>query len=126
MKAVPTRSPAQAEAYLQQLLRMMDEKQLYRNSLLTLQDLADEMGISQHHLSQVINTQLGKNFYDFINGYRVDEIKSRLRDPKLHHLTILTIAFEAGFNTKSSFNSFFKKYTGLTPSQYRTQGREAA
>ena len=109
----------QAEAHLQQLLRVMEQKQLYKNSLLTLDDLANEMSISPHHLSQVINVQLGKNFYDFVNGYRVEEVKRRLRDPKSMHLTILAIALDAGFNTKSSFNAFFKKHTGLTPSQYR-------
>jgi AraC-like DNA-binding protein len=117
---------AQAAAHLAQLQRVMEKKQLYKNSLLTLQELADELSISPHHLSQVINTGLGKNFYDFVNGYRVEEIKRRLRDPKSAHLTILAIALDAGFNTKSSFNTFFKKHTGLTPSQYRAQPREPA
>lgn len=116
----------QAEAHLQRLLRLMEEKQLYKNSLLTLDDLAAELRITPHHLSQVINTKLGKNFYDFVNGYRVGETMRRLRDPGSLHLTILAIALESGFNTKSSFNTFFKKYTGVTPSQYRMQGREAA
>ena len=101
------------------LVALMEEKELYKNSTLTLPELAQEMNISQHYLSEVINTQLGKNFYDFVNGYRAEEVMRRMRDPKASHLTILAIALEAGFNTKSSFNTFFKKYTGLTPSQYR-------
>jgi AraC-like DNA-binding protein len=116
----------QAEAHVGRLVAVMEEKHLYKDSLLTLQDLADELRISQHHLSQVINTQLGKNFYDFVNGYRVEEAMRRMRDPKSSHLTILAIALESGFNTKSSFNTFFKKYTGVTPSQYRGQASEAA
>ena len=113
-------TPAQAEARMQQLLRVMEEKQPYRKSLLTLQELADEMAISAHNLSEVINTQAGKNFYDFVNRYRVEEVMRRLQDPRSAHLTILAIAEESGFNSKSTFNAFFRKVTGLTPSQYRT------
>jgi AraC-like DNA-binding protein len=104
----------------------MDETRPYRNSYLTLQELADALSISAHNLSQVINTRLGKNFYDFVNGYRVEEVKHRLRDPKYQHLTILAIGLEAGFNTKSTFNAFFKKHTGVTPSRYREQDQSAA
>ena len=117
---------AQAETHLQTLLRVMKERQLYKDSMLTLQDLAEEMAISQHHLSQVINMQLGKNFYDFVNAYRAEEAMQRLRDPRSADVTILTIALEAGFNSKSSFNTFFKKYTGVTPSQYRTEVPQVA
>jgi AraC-like DNA-binding protein len=111
----------QAEGYLERLIRLMEEKQPFRRSELTLQELAAELRITSHNLSQVINTQLGKNFHDFVNGYRVEEVKRRLRDPGSGHLTILTIAFDAGFNTKSTFNAFFRKHTGLTPSQYRAR-----
>ncbi len=119
-------SDVQAERYVKQLLHLMDEKKPYTNSYLTLQELADELSISAHHLSQVINTKLGKNFYDFVNEYRVEEVKRRLRDPKYMHLKILAIGMDAGFNTKSTFNAFFKKATGLTPSQYRELETAAA
>jgi AraC-like DNA-binding protein len=119
-------SDVQAEAYLKQLLRLMDEKKPYRNSYLTLQELADELSISAHNLSQVLNTKLGKNFYDFVNEYRVEEVKRLLRDPKYMNLKILAIGMDAGFNTKSTFNAFFKKHTGLTPSDYRAQHQAAA
>lgn len=112
-------TPAQAEAGMRQLLRVMEEKKPYRKSLLTLPELADEMAISAHNLSEVINTQAGKNFYDFVNRYRVEEVMRRLQDPRYSHLTILAIAAESGFNSKSTFNAFFRKTTGLTPSQYR-------
>jgi AraC-like DNA-binding protein len=117
---------AQAEAYEKQLLRLMDEEKPYRNSYLTLQELADELSISAHNLSQVINTRLGKNFYDFVNEYRVEEVKRRLLDPKYRNLKILAIGLDAGFNTKSTFNAFFKKHTGVTPSRYREQSQAAA
>lgn len=109
----------EAAARLQQLRALMDEKHPYRRSQLTLQELADEMGMSTHNLSQVINTQAGKSFYDFVNGYRADEAMRRLRDPKSSHLTILAIAEESGFNSKATFNAFFKRHTGVTPSEYR-------
>lgn len=112
---------AQAEAHMQELLRLMDAEQPYKRSLLTLPELAEELSISVHNLSEVINTQAGKNFYDFVNGYRLEEAKRRLRDPDTLHLTILAIAEESGFNSKSTFNTFFRKHTGLTPSQYRAR-----
>jgi AraC-like DNA-binding protein len=115
-----------AAQYEKKLLRLMDEKKSYRNCYLTLQDLADELSISTHHLSQVINTRLGKNFYDFVNGYRVEDVKRRLLDPRSQHLKILALGLEAGFNTKSTFNAFFKKHTGLTPSDYREKHQAAA
>ena len=86
---------------------------------LTLQDLADTLSISPHNLSEIINTQLGKNFYDFVNGYRVDAVQQRLTDPAYAHLTVLAIGLDAGFNSKSSFNAVFKKHVKMTPSQYR-------
>jgi len=111
----------QAEALGQQLVRLMEEDQLFKRSQLTLQELADEMSISAHNLSEVINTQMRQNFYDFVNGYRVEEVKRRLRDPQSRHLTILALAEESGFNSKSAFNALFKKHTGQTPSHYRRQ-----
>jgi AraC-like DNA-binding protein len=117
---------AQAQAYERKLLQLMDEKHPYRNSYLTLQDLADELSISTHNLSQVINSRLGKNFYDFVNGYRAEDVKRRLLDPRSQHLKILALGLDAGFNTKSTFNAFFKKHTGLTPSDYRQKHHPAA
>lgn len=119
-------TPAQAEALVQRLRRVMEEEQLFRRSELTLQELADAMSISAHNLSEVINTQAGKNFYDFVNGYRVEEVMRRLRDSRFDHLTILALAAESGFNSKSTFNAFFRRHTGLTPSQYRAGPREMA
>jgi AraC-like DNA-binding protein len=84
------------------------------------------MSISAHNLSEVINTQAGKNFYDFVNGYRVEAVMRRLRDPRYAHLTILALAEESGFNSKSTFNACFRRHTGLTPSQYRTEPAEVA
>ena len=90
----------------------------YLDAKLTLTDLSEKLDISTHHLSQVINDKEGKNFYDFVNEYRVEEVKSKLAESKNMKFTILAVAYDAGFNSKSSFNEVFKKFTGLTPTQY--------
>ena len=86
---------------------------------LDLKKLADMLQLSPHHLSQVINREMETNFYDFVNGYRVDEAKGLLSDPSKRHLTVIQIAFDAGFNSKATFNRMFKKLTQQTPSQFR-------
>ena len=104
-----------------QLLELMDEKKPFLEAKLTLNTLAGELNISVNYLSQLINQYQEKNFYDFINGYRVDEFKRRAVDPRNKHLSILAIALDSGFNSKSSFNMVFKKQTGMTPSQFMTE-----
>ncbi|QNF32741.1 helix-turn-helix domain-containing protein [Adhaeribacter swui] len=110
--------PEDSQLYLNQLLEYMEQEKPYRQSNLTIQELADTMQMPKHHLSQVINERLGKNFYDFINQYRVAEAQLLLVDPKYRHLTNLAVAEEAGFNSKATFNAVFKKQTGQTPSEY--------
>ncbi|GAA4417414.1 hypothetical protein GCM10023187_49790 [Nibrella viscosa] len=107
-----------ADRYQTRLLAYMDEEKPYRNQTLTIHELADVLGISKHHLSQVLNDRLGRNFYDFVNEYRVAEVKRLLTDPQYSHYTTLGIAEEAGFNSKATFNAVFKKMTGQTPSEY--------
>lgn len=114
-------SEEKATAYLQQLLDLMEKQQPYTDSELTLNQLAAMLSISSHNLSEIINTRLQQNFFDFINAYRLEKVKKDLVDPAKRHLTLLAIAFEAGFNSKSSFNLIFKKQTNLTPSEYRRQ-----
>lgn len=91
----------------------------YLDSDLTLPKLAEDLGVSTHHLSQVINEMHGKNFFNFINKYRVAEVKRKIEDPKYNNYSLLGIAYESGFNSKSAFNRVFKNLTGKTPSQYR-------
>ena len=64
---------------------------------------------------------MGKNFYTLVNDYRIEEVKRRLEDPRYRNLTILAIAYDSGFNAKSSFNTIFKEQTGMTPSEYQKQ-----
>ncbi|MDJ1483706.1 helix-turn-helix domain-containing protein [Cytophagaceae bacterium YF14B1] len=98
--------------------RMQAEK-LFLDSDLDLPDLASKMNITSHELSFVLNEGFGTNFYQFINTYRVEEAKTLLLSEKHHHLNMLGIAYEAGFSSKTTFNTYFKKTTGLSPSQYQ-------
>jgi AraC-like DNA-binding protein len=86
---------------------------------ITLQTLAEKLAFTTHELSQLINEQLNKNFFEFINMYRIDEAKAKIKDEQFNHLTIAAIGYESGFNSISAFNAAFKKNTGITPSQYR-------
>jgi AraC-like DNA-binding protein len=104
---------------LARLLTMMETEKLYRNSKLSLKELAVSMNFTENNLSQLINNGLGKSFYDFINEYRVNEVIEVIKSKQLEHLTLLGIAFESGFNSKSSFNSIFKQKTGMTPSEFK-------
>lgn len=112
---------ATAEQHEETLRAVMERERLYRRGDLTLQDLSDAAGISPHHVTEVLNTRLGQNFYDFVNAYRVREVQERLVDPANAHLTLLAIGMEAGFNSKSSFNHTFKKLVRMTPSEFRAR-----
>jgi AraC-like DNA-binding protein len=104
---------------VKQLKYLMQSKKVYLKNDLTLNDLAQSLSISPNHLSQVLNERLGQNFFDFVNAYRIEEIKKEFANPSKSHLTILAIALEAGFNSKAAFNVAFKKHTGVTPSEYK-------
>jgi AraC-like DNA-binding protein len=105
--------------YKKRLLEFLIEKKPYLESNLKLLDIAIELDIAPHILSNVINEDLGKNYFDLINSCRVDEAKKMLVNPKFDNYTILSIAFDCGFNSKSSFNRIFKNQTGFTPSMYQ-------
>ena len=108
-----------AERIVAQLLEIMEKKRPYTDSLLTLSQLAEMLAVSPHYLSEVINSRLQKNFYDLVNGYRIEQVKKDLSDPAKSHLKLLSLAFDAGFNSKATFNTLFKESTGQTPSDYR-------
>ncbi|WP_436516821.1 helix-turn-helix domain-containing protein [Ekhidna sp. To15] len=111
-------SDKESKAYLQALIQYMEEEKPYLDGKLSLAQVAAHLGITTNHLSQVINGELEKNFFDFINTYRVRIVKEKIIDPSNSHLTLLALALESGFNSKSSFNNIFKKHTGYTPSQF--------
>lgn len=111
-------SPDQKLRLKNQLLAYMSQHKPYLQPELTIQDLADQAGIARYAISQIINDDLGKNFYDFVNSYRIDEFKRNITQPEFSHLNILAVALESGFNSKATFNNAFKKITGITPSHY--------
>ncbi|MEO1262920.1 MAG: helix-turn-helix domain-containing protein [Bacteroidota bacterium] len=109
----------QKEKLAKKLLSLFAEEKPYLEAELTLSELAGRLSISPNHLSQIINEKIGQKFLDFVNQYRVEEAKRLLADEKMSHLTILSIAYDAGFNSKTAFYSAFKKQTGSSPSKYR-------
>jgi AraC-like DNA-binding protein len=94
-------------------------EKMYRNPELTLTDLANQLGTNPSLLSKIINRSFGKNFNDYVNQYRVLEVKENLANPANAHLTIMSLAYDAGFNSKATFNRAFKKFTGDSPKTYQ-------
>ncbi|MDY7029952.1 MAG: AraC family transcriptional regulator [Spirochaetota bacterium] len=110
--------------YVERLLTYMEEHKPYLEPKLKIQDLAARLGISAARLTMVLNIQLKKNFYQFINSYRVQYAAELLKAPAMAHENILSIALETGFNSKTSFNTYFKRIMNMTPREYRTGGTE--
>jgi AraC-like DNA-binding protein len=100
------------------LQKIMQEGRLFENPELTLDEVANALHVLPNHLSQVINTKENKNFYDYINQLRVQHFILLVSKPENSSYTILSIAFECGFNSKTAFNRNFKKITGLSPTDY--------
>jgi AraC-like DNA-binding protein len=111
----------QAEKAEKLLLAIMENDRLYLDEELSLRTLSEKTGLPPAIVSQVLNERLKRNFYDFVNGFRVEEAKRILRDPRRSDQKILGIAFDTGFASKVAFNRVFKKYTGLTPSEYKNR-----
>jgi AraC-like DNA-binding protein len=102
-----------------ELKQYMTEKEPFLDPSLTIQELANQIDIPVRDLSILINHHMDQHFFDFVNEYRIQKAMSILKDPLKRDLTVLEILYEVGFNSKSSFNTSFKKYTGLTPTAYR-------
>ena len=106
------------EKYRKELSALMEEEEPYLDPYLTLRDLAEKMGVPANHLSQLLNEGFDQNFSEFVNTYRLNRFKEEIQKPEKQQFTLLAIAFECGFNSKTVFNSFFKKVMGVTPSKY--------
>jgi len=102
-----------------ELKKHMLKEEPYLDASLTIDDLSKQMDIPTKDLSILINHNLNQHFFDFVNGYRIRKAMEILQNHEKSDLTILEILYEVGFNSKSSFNTAFKKYTKLTPTQYR-------
>ena len=101
------------------LLRLMETEQPWKESELTLAHLATRLNSTPHKLSEVLNSQVGRTFYAFVNGYRVREVQRRIKAGDTRSLKMLALAMDAGFASKSAFNEAFKKHTSQTPSGFR-------
>ncbi|CAM1371120.1 AraC family transcriptional regulator [Tenacibaculum soleae] len=106
----------------QKLIILMENDKPYLDAELTLVKLAQLINITPHQLSYVINTSFNENFFWFVNKYRVEKVKKLLLSKEYNHMSILGIAYEAGFNSKTSFNTTFKKICSQTPSQFKKKG----
>lgn len=105
--------------WIKKVTQAMVGEKMYRNPELTLTDLANHLGTNPSLLSKIINRSFGKNFNDYVNQYRVLEVKENLANPNNAHLTIMSLAYDAGFNSKATFNRAFKKFTGDNPKRYQ-------
>jgi len=104
----------------------MAERQPYLDPRLSLNRLAEVLDLPPSRLSSLINRYAGQNFYEFVNSYRIEEVKDRLADKRYENYSILGIAEESGFNSKASFNRIFKNHLGMTPSEYLKQKKSSA
>jgi AraC-like DNA-binding protein len=110
---------AERESHLASLRTWMDAQKPYLDPDLTIEALSGQLAVPVKVLSQVINESLGQNFFDFVNTYRVEEAKKLLTDARDPKITVLEVMYQAGFNSKSSFNTAFKKIARTTPSAYK-------
>ena len=112
-------SPREAERLERDLLGLMTTEHPWKDPELTLGDLAARLESTPHKVSELLNARLGQTFYDFVNGYRVEEVQRRIASGENRTRTMLTLALDAGFASKSTFNQAFKSRTGQTPSAYK-------
>ncbi|HLP59377.1 MAG TPA: helix-turn-helix domain-containing protein, partial [Candidatus Deferrimicrobium sp.] len=111
--------PETVEEVLPRLIRLMEKEKIYLKADLNLKSLAQQLNVHYNYLSQIINERLGHSFNDFINSYRIEEARKKLLDHTQKNKTILDIAYDTGFYSKSVFNTAFKKFTGMTPSEFK-------
>lgn len=112
-------TPDQIEEYKKQLLALFNTEKPFLNPQVSLSDLSEKLSVSTKHLSQVINQSFNKSFFDFINTFRIQEVQQILKESRDDKMTVLEAMYQAGFNSKSSFNTAFKKETGQTPTEFR-------
>ncbi|GAA5022539.1 hypothetical protein GCM10011506_00700 [Marivirga lumbricoides] len=112
-------TPVPNDERIDRLHQYMVAEEPYLDPSISIQDLSDKIDMPARELSVLINHKIGLHFFDYINSYRIKKATALLKDPDKKAFTVLEILYEVGFNSKSSFNTAFKKHTGTTPTQYR-------
>ncbi|MBO0358851.1 helix-turn-helix domain-containing protein [Hymenobacter sp. BT186] len=115
----PPATPAVDPLVVERIRRALQDERLYLNPTLTLAELSAHTGLAPRLISFTVNNGFGQSFNDLVNGYRVTEVKRRLATPDAQRLTLLGIAFESGFNSKTTFNRIFKQFTGVAPRDFK-------
>ena len=121
VKEIDTFKAHDDERSLQKLAQLFEEEKIYRQPKLSLKELAESLKLPVKYVSYLINNYHQKNFHDFINSYRLEEVSAKMQDAQFKDYTLLALAIDAGFNSKSTFNLAFKKLKGQTPSEYRKE-----
>lgn len=118
-KRIPYSPGKRKNDHINELEKILISEKCFLDPALSLESLSEEMGLSKSHLSRLINAELGMGFNDYLNSLRVEEAKHHLCNPDFEHYTLVAIGLEAGFNSKTTFNTAFKKLTSMTPSEFR-------
>ncbi|GAB3288983.1 helix-turn-helix domain-containing protein [Hymenobacter tenuis] len=118
--------PAADADVLARIRYALEQERLYLNPTLTLAELSAHTGLAPRLISFTVNAGFGQSFNEVVNRYRVEEVKRRLATPDVQRLTLLGIAFESGFNSKTTFNRIFKQFTGVAPRDWNSHGQAAA
>ena len=108
-------SAAEIDKVLEIFEKGIKEEKWFQNPSLSLRELAENVNTSSNKLSWLLNERIGQNFNEYINSFRLENFKESALNPANSHLTLLALAYESGFNSKSVFNAFFKKIEGMTP-----------
>ena len=111
-------SKYEIENYLEKLDKLMKADEIYKDASISLRHLAEKLELHPNKLSWLLNEQIGKNFNEYVNAYRLITFKDKALNPDNSHLTLLGLAYESGFNSKTVFNAFFKKMEGMTPREW--------
>ena len=120
-KKAPLLDSETADTYTETLIRFINEEEPFLVPNLSLRSLADQVEIHPNKLSWLLNERMGKNFNEFINHFRIEYFKTLALDPENSHISLIGLAYESGFNSKTVFNTYFKKETGITPKEFLKQ-----
>ncbi|MDN5214889.1 helix-turn-helix domain-containing protein [Fulvivirgaceae bacterium BMA12] len=120
-KSYTNLSEKEIKSHIAKVKQLMNDEKLYLNEHLNLRDFADKAAADPNLISYILNTHLHKNFYEFVNSYRIEEVKKKMNDPKYAHLKLMAIAYECGFNSKATFNRVFLKMEGVSPTAYKNR-----